>query len=66
MRETVARALTDLRHEGLLGGDHRRIVIPDPARLRAHLTSVARHPTRRSDQSRSNRDDGHTLDDGGH
>lgn len=66
VRETVARALTDLRHEGLLGGDHRRIVIPDPARLRAHLTSVARHPTRRSDQSHSDRDEGHTLDDGGH
>jgi CRP-like cAMP-binding protein len=36
-RETVARAIGELRAEGLLGGDHRLLVIPDPQRLRQEL-----------------------------
>ncbi|MGH8995127.1 MAG: Crp/Fnr family transcriptional regulator [Acidimicrobiales bacterium] len=37
-RETVARAIGALKAEGLLGGDHRVLVIPDPQRLRGELT----------------------------
>lgn len=37
-RETVARTIGELKAEGLLAGDHRLLVIPDPQRLRQELT----------------------------